>query len=352
MRDNPFVMSFGIEPTQYISRLTQKEEIIETFTSSIPANYAYMISGVRGSGKTVMLSDIANEFSKNDNWIVINVTPDTDILNSIAAKLYSRNELKKLFVEARLDLSAFGLGISLKNSDQIFDMETALERMLEEVNKKDKRVLITIDEVINNKDVKVFASTFQLLVRQKLPIFLIMTGLYENIYNLQNEKTLTFLYRAPKIQLEPLSINSIARSYATVFNINTDTALHLARLTKGYPFAYQVLGYLYWKHNVDEKKGKTMDELLPEYDDILENYVYEKIWFSLSEKEKEIIAVLSKNGEMKVADIREQLQMTSAEMSVYRDRLKKQGIIDVSKYGYLSLKLPRFGEIIKYWIDM
>ena len=47
-----------------------------------------------------------------------------------------------------------------------------------------------------------------------------MAGLFDNISNLQNEKSLTFLYRAPKIFLEPLSIPAITTSYRSVFDIS------------------------------------------------------------------------------------------------------------------------------------
>ena len=69
------------------------------------------------------------------------------------------------------------------------------------MTKKKKRLLITIDEVTNTKKMRIFASAFQIFVRQDYPIFLLMTGLYENIHELQNEKSLTFLYRAPKLRL-------------------------------------------------------------------------------------------------------------------------------------------------------
>ena len=36
------------------------------------------------------------------------------------------------------------------------------------------------------------------------PVFLLITGLFENINLLQNEKSLTFLYRAPKVPMDPL----------------------------------------------------------------------------------------------------------------------------------------------------
>ena len=53
---------------------------------------------------------------------------------------------------------------------------------------------------------------------------------------------------------------------------------------------------------------------------------------------------------VKNSDLRERLGLTSGEMSVYRDRLAKKGIIDTSSYGYMSFKLPRFKEIAAYWI--
>ena len=75
--------------------------------------------------------------------------------------------------------------------------------MLSHIQKLGKRLLITIDEVTNSENIKIFTSSFQIFLREDYPIFLLMTGLYENIYELQNDKALTFLYRAPKLILEP-----------------------------------------------------------------------------------------------------------------------------------------------------
>lgn len=349
--DNPFTLSFGMEPIQYISRLSQSVEIIESFTSDNPSTYAYMITGVRGSGKTVMLSNLSERFENEENWIVLNVIPDSDILNSVAAKLYSRSELKKLFVRAKLDLSAFGLGVSLEHGEQIFDIETALEKMITELKNKGKKVLITVDEVMRNDHVKVFASTFQLLLRKKLPVFLIMTGLYENIYNLQNEKTLTFLYRCPKIIMEPLSLGAIARSYATIFDLDDESSIYMARQTKGYAFAYQALGYIYWQEIKIKGKKLSVDDVMPRYDEVLEAYVYEKIWSELSPKEKSILGYLVNKDSVNVSEVRDALNESPNAFSVYRDRLKKKGLIDTSDYGRISYKLPRFGQIISVWVD-
>lgn len=118
--------------------------------------------------------------------------------------------------------------------------------MLSHIKRLGKRLLITIDEVINSENIKIFASSFQIFLREEYPIYLLMTGLYENIYDLQNEKSLTFLYRAPKIILEPLNYTAIKSHYMRIFDINDEMADKMTLLTRGYPFAFQVLGYLYW----------------------------------------------------------------------------------------------------------
>ena len=61
MTKNPFSLSFGKEPISLINRSMQTAEIIETFEDENPAYQVCMITGVRGSGKTVMLTEITKK---------------------------------------------------------------------------------------------------------------------------------------------------------------------------------------------------------------------------------------------------------------------------------------------------
>ncbi len=218
-----------------------------------------------------------------------------------------------------------------------------MAKMLEQLQRLGKRLLITIDEVVYSEQMKVFASAFQIFMRQEYPIFILMIDLYENIYELQNDKSLTFLYRAPKIILEPLNLTAVRQHYKNIFELEEEKAERMAALTRGYPFAFQVLGYLYWEH----RDTMTLDEILPEYDQYLEEYVYSKIWLDMSEKDKEILQVLAVSGEIKVKNLREKLGLASEQFSVYRERLKRKGVIDTRQYGMVSMALPRFEEFIK-----
>lgn len=340
--NNPFTLSFGKKPLQYISRIAQTNEIIENFMAQEPPNQIYMLTGVRGSGKTVMMTSIAGEIKEDERWIVVELNPTRDLLQSLAAKLYSLPEMHPHFIQAKLDFSALGLGVSLENAVPVMDIENAIERMLTEIQKRDKRLLITIDEVVNCEYIRIFASSFQIFLRHNYPIFLLMTGLYENIYNLQNEDSLTFLYRAPKIVLEPLNYTAVRKRYMDIFGLDMEKAEEMTRLTGGYPFAFQVLGYLFWEN----KNIKTIEEILPEYDQYLEEYVYGKIWSELSELDRKILVEMAVNREKKVKRIRDGMGLKSEQFAVYRERLKRKGVLDTSKYGEVSFILPRFAEFV------
>lgn len=306
-------------------------------------NQIYMVTGVRGSGKTVMMTNIADILSKRDDWIVVELNATRDLLQSLASRLYAVPELHDCFLKAKLDFSAFGLGVTIENAAPVTDVEDMVAKMLDQLQKLGKRLLITIDEVVYSEQMKVFASAFQIFTRQEYPIFILMAGLYENIYELQNNKSLTFLYRTPKIILEPLNLTAVRQQYKNIFALEEEKAERMAALTRGYPFAFQVLGYLYWEH----RDTRTLDEILPEYDQYLEEYVYSKIWSEMSEKDKEILQVLAVSGEIKVKNLREKLGLASEQFSVYRERLKRKGVIDTRQYGMASMALPRFEEFIK-----
>ncbi|MBP3853797.1 MAG: hypothetical protein J6D18_04430, partial [Erysipelotrichaceae bacterium] len=216
----------------------------------------------------------------------------------------------------------------------------ALEQILIALKKKNKKVLVCIDEVSNTKNIRTFIHSFQILIRKECPLFLLMTGLYENIYTLQNDKSLTFLYRAPKIELAPLNIGTIAANYQTNFRCSDREALEMARLTKGYSFAFQVLGYLRWNQ-------KTYDEQTRlDFKQYLEDYVYEKIWMECSGNDQAILYAMAKSPTDKIADIRSQLNIDTNAFNPYRQRLIRKGLVNGSVHSHLTFTLPYFDRFV------
>lgn len=338
---NPFSLSFGKEPVNAISRDKQIGEIVEGLTSTNPEFQVCMITGVRGSGKTVMMTEIVGELNKNKDWIVIELSPERDMLHALAAELSNRKDLLQIFKDAKINLSVLGFGVEIDSEPPITDVVVALDRMLEKLTNKGKRVLVALDEAVSNQHVREFASQFQIFIRKKYNTYLIMTGLYDRIYELQNEDTLTFLYRAPKFKIQPLNSILVAREYREIFGITEEEATEMAEMVKGYPYAYQVLGYLCYK------KKASYREVTPEFDAYLSEYVYDKIWSELSAQDRKVMTAISAAQSGRVEDIRNTIKMDSSKFSVYRDRLLKKGLITSPVYGEIEMALPRFKDFVK-----
>ena len=345
MASNPFTITFGKTPGNYISRDIISNEIIECFSSYTPFTQTYILTGLRGMGKTVTMSSVANHFKNQTDWIVIDLNPSRDLLDSLGAKLYRAIRSSSYEID-EINPSAFGfsLGSIRKKEDPLFDIELLIDELLEEVRKKQKKVLITIDEVSNTAQIKSFALSFQGMLRNDYPVFLLMTGLYQNIADVQNDKILTFLYRAKKINLETLNLSLIKNSYRDIFHLSNDKAHEMAALTNGYPFAYQVLGYLVWTN-----PDKSLSELMNQYDSYLSSNVYEKLWQESSGQDKDFLIAMSKvpGKTKKASDIMNHSKMSTKTYSVYRDRLLKKGLITSVKYGEIRFTLPRFTEFIE-----
>ena len=337
---NPYTLVFGKEPKQLISRSSGINEIIYQFDEEEPSQQIYMITGVRGCGKTVFMTSLSQQIKQRKDWIVLELNPEQDLLEGLAAKLSSENTLAKLFKAAKINLSVLGFGVEIEGVAPVRDVESAVGKMLEAIRKQKKRVLVTIDEATNSKAMRTFAGAFQIFLRQGLPIFLVMTGLYENINSLQNEKHLTFLYRAPKMELKPLNIKTIAENYKNNFALDDAKALRMAKMTRGYSFAFQVLGYYTWENNGSMERAKD------QFRQYLEDYAYEKIWSGLSRGDQRICYAIAKSGTGKVADVRKVIGISNNEFNPYRKRLVKCGIINGDTHGYVNFILPLFEEYV------
>lgn len=337
--NNPFSLIFGKNPQLTIARPIEKNEIIDAFSNEPINHQIYLITAIRGSGKTVLMTEVSKYFKDKEDWLVVELNPESDMQASLLSKLNSLAGPTIKNINLNLSLfNVFTIGANLEN--KVTDIETAIIEVLNFLKKKKIKILITIDEVVNNSNMKVFASMFQILVRNDLPVFLLMTGLYDNIKNLQDEKSLTFLYRAPKINLGPLNMNAIKTKYQEIFLLNDADAKKMARLTSGYAFAFQALGYLTFKNNGDYKKS------LEEYKMYLEEYSYEKIWSKLSETDKKVINAIikSKNGDVK--EIMSICNMDNNHFNPYRKRLINKGLVDGKVRGKLKIILPLFDEFV------
>ena len=343
-KDNPFTLTFGKQPFKQIARYEENETIVSTFDSEHPISQAYLIEGLRGSGKTVLMTTVANTLSKDDTWMIVNLNSSVDLLTDFAMRLTdvcrkTPNLLRKGF---QFTIGGFGFGVN--GDQQMPDPVGIISELLKQVKKKGKKVLITIDEVRHNESMCIFASQFQIFIREDAPVYLLMTGLHENIEEIINDPALTFLLRSPKMKIEPLSLLQIRRQYKEIFSIDDVMAGELAVITKGYAFAFQALGMVYWEN----RENKTLEEILEILDEMLDDFVYKKIWSTLTEKERIIVHAMQ-DEDTPVKDIYTKISMQPGSFAKYRDTMLEKGVIESNRHGYIAPVLPRFCEIAKMY---
>ena len=66
---NPFTLTFGKSPLEPVERPLQTMEIVDTFTAETVNQQMFIITGVRGSGKTVMMTEIARRLREREEQI-------------------------------------------------------------------------------------------------------------------------------------------------------------------------------------------------------------------------------------------------------------------------------------------
>ena len=81
---------------------------------------------------------------------------------------------------------------------------------------------------------------------------------------------------------EPLNIIRMTEMYRSKLNIDVSQARELAKITKGYAYAFQELGVLCFK----KKENETLEDILSKLKSELFAYSYEKIWEEMTEMDR------------------------------------------------------------------
>lgn len=130
---NPFSLTFGKTPNCFVDRPVQIQEIIETFESDTPVSQVYIITGVRGSGKTVTMTHVAKELESKNEWIVLSLNPNRDLLQSLSAALTEANGMKSNVREFGAEASILGVVGFTASMDRENDVEIKIDKLFQNI---------------------------------------------------------------------------------------------------------------------------------------------------------------------------------------------------------------------------
>ena len=214
----PFNIHFGKIPTVFIGREEIREEIIDSFYEDNGVYRTSFITGLRGMGKTVLLTDIALNLKSEKDWVVVNTASSDKFLENILGNLQLEASEKlasftDLIQSINLSFPGFGVGFGRTSPETPKNFQSLVLKLVRALDENGIGVLFTIDEVTNSEQMREFATTYQLLVRENYDICLLMAGLPQNIDELLSDDVLTFLRRATRIELSNLDISAVSLTY-------------------------------------------------------------------------------------------------------------------------------------------
>lgn len=349
---NPFTHTPGRVGDANIN--TGFEDIIyENFSYDQPSECVYKITGIRGSGKTVIFGNVIRHYKSSEmikeGWLAYDLTSTGDPTRTLTSYLLLVPEVKKALLKEKIDISVsvpvVGINAEMESKQEL-EEEVRLEQLIGILIKAKKKILIGIDDIAKTKEMTRFCSIYAKLLRNTTsegtpwPVYLICSGVYENFYKLGEVKNLTFFKRAAEIHTEPFSMPQVAIKYQDMLDLSEEEAISYAKSTKGFAYAYQVFGSAYFTH-----KNKGLDYVLRQAKSELFGQCYEKIWAELPEGEREILRVLA-DGPKRRKDILEKLS-NAGSYQVNSNTLKNIGLLNSESYGEVSITLPFFGEYIK-----
>ena len=347
---NPFTTTFSKIPASSYIPTEQVEEILQNFRYEQHSESVYKITGVRGSGKTVLLASVEQEMEseemKQSGWYVYRLSPARDMLRQLLSFL-ARDGIIKEKKDRGSNVSSTtlgdggGIGLTSSADDLYSGVGVELDAALKHVAAEGKKILIGVDEVSQTQEMIVFIQELGGWIRAGYPIYLVCAGLYENIEQLYNVKNLTFFRCATTVKTEPLSQLRMSEVYRKTLGTDTSVAKQLAEMTKGYAYAFQKLGSLAFQEKKELHPEGLADDLRSE----LFAYAYEKIWEEMSVEDRALVSLLLDQEEYKKEEVVSRMEKPQ-NYPVYRDRLLRRGILK-SRQGYIGLALPYFADYIK-----
>ncbi|MDE0117874.1 MAG: ATP-binding protein [bacterium] len=329
---NPFSPGFGQLPSMLVGRDDLLAEIGSGLvTGPRDIRYTSLFMGVRGSGKTVAVTELEDR-AASDGWVILSLDASSKgILERIQDELgalperYPELDLGKLGGEMTVertkgvDIGGFKGGVAETVSlsrGRAMGLRWQLTYLAEQAQRRDTSVLLTVDELhaIDREEGRRLSNDLQHITRRRseLPLAFLGAGLSEMKYTLLQDKKMTFFRRCEQYDMPPLTEADVAKGLLHPIQDFggeiTDDALRLAVENIGtLPYKLQLVGHTAWtiadapERVIDARAVNKAVELAQKSFD---EKVSEPAFYDLSDSERRFLKGLADLGWAgKVADI-------------------------------------------------
>ena len=357
---NPFNPSFGKRPLHFYGRHEITRSIISAVDDENSPWRTTLITGVRGSGKTALLSDIRANLDCRD-VIALYVVPNEALLDNILAQLY--RQLPKSISSTLPEFKSISVNIGVtvdfeKNKKTPAFTESfpfQIMELMDACMKQEKHIVFLVDEAQKHtEEMRIFINTYQDLVMREYSVSMVLAGLPLVVSDILNDDVLTFLRRATQVDLENIELMIVEHEFKKVFldtgtNLTDETVSMAAAGTYGYPYLIQLIGYYLWEDMHSGNGDNILEDVLIKSKAELFRNVHKLVLADLSNRDMEFLFAMSEDdGYSSVSTIGERMKKTKNFISLYRERLISAGVIKPGGYGLLCFNYPYMREFLHY----
>ena len=401
---NPFLPGFGTVPTSLVGRDDVLSDLYEGMAvGPTDERFTSVILGVRGSGKTALLTEIEDQAAGN-GWVVLSVdgvadgllgrvsemigqavrghqTPGLEELAGPRSKERRRGIKVGPYQAGWVEAELFDPAVDMGLRERLTVMARAAQRA-------GSAVLLTLDELhsANKEEARRLASDIQHITKRgRLPLAFVGAGLLEMKYTLMEGEKNTFFKRCHSCDMPPLTypdaLQGIRFPIEEMGGTITGTALRsAASAVEGSPYRMQLIGHAAWK-TANAPMNEVDDfavELAIEFaEDVMLRNISEPAFYDLSNDEQEYLVSLVSLGDRgttrAIADktetderetrriarrlelagyiVRDQRGPAALTNLVPRDVIVKEGGLDIGEHGPTAADalggdagLPRLAE--------
>lgn len=363
MARNPFTPNFGQIPRVLAGRDQLIDEIVSAFDNAPgDPSLTSILIGARGTGKTALLSLLANE-AESKGWLAVNVPCVGGMLEEIfQGTVKASSHLICQSDETKLTGLTIGQLIGLEWEAKPSEKPTWFLRMsalLDELDRRDVGLLITVDEVRPSlEEMGLLASYYQLFVRDERKVALLMAGLPSEVSLLLNDKSASFLRRASQYHIgdigdadAELVLERTAEEGEKAFT--PDALGRVVEACGGFPYLIQLMGYRSWQAagNSSTIDAESAERGISRARSDFETRVLKATLDELSDKDLEFLCAMAQDrDESRTSEIAERMGQSTGYVSQYRRRLLEQGVIAAQGRGKVTFALPFLKEYLKEYL--
>ncbi|MES2961796.1 MAG: AAA family ATPase [Pseudomonadota bacterium] len=381
---NPFSPGAGSPPPELAGRknILDKSEIVLGRLKAGKSEKSFLLVGLRGVGKTVLLNEINNYAQDNGFKSILVEAHEGKSLASLLLPplrqiLFSLDQMEKMSEKVKIGLrvlKSFFNGIKLKVSDieisldidpeigrgDSGDLESDLPILLEAIAEaaKDRgtAISIIIDEIqyLSEKEFSALIMATHKISQRQLPLVLIGAGLPQLVGLAGNSKSYAErLFDYPPVgPLNHADAILALQEPVKAQGVNfTDEALEEIILkTEGYPYFLQEWGYQAWNLASTNEIGldvvkKATEVSLQRLDESFFRVRFDRL--TLSEKRYLFALAEFGSGPHRSGDIAEKLKVKPQSVAPTRASLIKKGMIHSPSYGDIEFTVPLFDDFMR-----